>query len=414
MLWIFLGLLVVKTIASLWLDGLNLGFVRKHKDQRPVGFEEIVDEETYRQSVAYTLTKGRFGVVTKVFDAVVLGLIVCTGLLGSAYGGLTDAWGAGVWAQAAILFVIPTLLGFLSLPFEYYSQFKIEQDFGFNKSSVGLWMMDQIKNLVIGAVIMIPMVALLLTIVGWLPGSWWFWGFLLIFLFQLVMIVIYPRFIVPLYNKLSPLPEGALRDRLMSLAERLQFPTQTIEVIDGSKRSGHSNAYFSGFGKFRQVVIYDTLIEQLKPEELEAVLAHEIGHYKKGHIPKMLAGVAIIGLIAFGVMGWLVQVPGFVEGLGFVGLPPEAIPGATFLCFALMSGLVSFWFSPIAALRSRKHEYEADDYAKKAVGGPEPLIGALRKLFQKNLSNLNPHPVYSGFYYSHPTLLEREAALRSE
>ena len=178
------------------------------------------------------------------------GSIVATGFLGASYGWLTEAWGAGIWAQAAILFLIPTILGLLDLPFDYYSQFKIEADFGFNKSTVGLWIADQFRNLLIGAAIMIPLVALLLWIVKVLPETWWLWGFFLLFGFQLVMIVVYPKFIIPLYNKLSPLPEGELRDRLLALADKLDFPTKTIEVIDGSKRSGHSNAYFTGFGNF--------------------------------------------------------------------------------------------------------------------------------------------------------------------
>ncbi|MEM9026511.1 MAG: M48 family metallopeptidase, partial [Verrucomicrobiota bacterium] len=316
--------------------------------------------------------------------------------------------------QALILFLIPTLLGLLDLPFDYYSQFKIEAEFGFNKSSVGLWIADQFRNLAVGALFMIPLVALLLFIVQTLPDTWWLWGFFLLFGFQLVMIVVYPKFIIPLYNKLSPLPDGPLRDRLLGLAEKLKFPTKTIEVIDGSKRSGHSNAYFTGFGSFRQVVIYDTLIDQLEPEELEAVLAHEIGHYKKGHIPKTLITYGVVGLAAFAFIGWLTQVPAFIEGLGFVGLPEGAWVPATLMAFSIVSGLFTFWISPLSAMRSRKHEYEADAYAKDAVGSAQPMIGALRSLFQKNLSNLNPHPIYSGFYYSHPTLLEREAALSEE
>ncbi|MGB0370351.1 MAG: M48 family metallopeptidase [Opitutales bacterium] len=410
----FLVLLVLKTLVSLYLDFLNLKHVQAHASERPEALKSVVDAETYEKTVRYTLAKGKFGVFNGLFDAVALGIIVATGFLGGSFVWLTEAWGAGIWAQAAILFLIPTVLGLLDLPFDYYSQFKIEAEFGFNKSTVGLWVADQFRNLAVGALLMIPLVALLLFIVQSLPNTWWLWGFILLFGFQLVMIVVYPKFIIPLYNKLSPLPEGELKERLLALAEKLDFPTKTIEVIDGSKRSGHSNAYFTGFGKFRQVVIYDTLIEQLEPEQLEAVLAHEIGHYKKGHIPKTLITFGVVGLAAFAFIGWLTQVPAFIEGLGFVGVPEGAVVPATLMAFSIMSGLITFWMSPLSARRSRKHEYEADAYAKDAVGGAEPMIGALRNLFQKNLSNLNPHPIYSGFYYSHPTLLEREAALRAE
>lgn len=414
MLTLFLALLILKVLTGLVLDLLNLQHVSKHRSERPDALKDVVDAETYEKSVDYTVEKARFGILSSIFDAIVLAVVVASGLLGGAFGALTEMWGDGIWAQAAILFAIPTILGLIDLPFDFYQQFKIEEKFGFNKSSVGLWIADQFKNLLVGAIIMIPLVALLLFIVKSLPNTWWAWGFALLFGFQLMMIVVYPKFIVPIYNKLSPLPEGELRDRLLGLAQRLEFPTKTIEVIDGSKRSGHSNAYFTGFGKFRQVVIYDTLIEQLSPAELEAVLAHEIGHYKKGHIPKTLITFGIVGFAAFAFIGWLTTVPAFIEGLGFIGLPEGAVVPATLMVFSIMSGLVTFWLSPLSSRRSRKHEYEADAYAKAAVGGAEPMIGALRSLFQKNLSNLNPHPIYSGFYYSHPTLLEREAALKAE
>jgi STE24 endopeptidase len=188
-----------------------------------------------------------------------------------------------------------------------------------------------------------------------------------------------------------------LRERLMALGERTGFRAKTIEVIDGSKRSGHSNAYFTGFGRFRRIVLFDTLIAQLTPEELEAVLAHEIGHYRRGHIPKMIAMSAVMMLAGFWVIAWLARSPWF--------------NAPSFLLFGLLSGVVTFWFAPLGNLLSRKYEYEADAFARNAMGGPAAMIGALRKLAQKNLSNLTPHRWFSGFYYSHPTLVEREAAL---
>jgi STE24 endopeptidase len=227
------------------------------------------------------------------------------------------------------------------------------------------------------------------------------------FCFQLLMLVLEPRLIRPLFNKLTPLPEGELRARLMALAERTGFKASTIQVMDGSKRSAHSNAFFTGFGRFRRIVLYDTLINQLSPTELEAVLAHEVGHYKCGHIPKMLAVSALIQLAMFALIAWLMQAAWFNPA---VGLPAGAL-APTLLVFSLLSGPVMFWLTPLGNLVSRKHEYEADAFARRAMQSPAPLIGALHKLAEKNLSNLTPHRWFSGFYYSHPTLLEREQSL---
>lgn len=283
----------------------------------------------------------------------------------------------------------------------------MEERFGFNKSTPGLWIADKFKGLALVFVIGFPLLWALLSLVDWAGGSWWIWGFGLMFGFQLLMLVLYPKVILPLFNKLTPLPEGELRTRLLALSERTGFKASTIEVIDGSKRSGHSNAYFTGFGRFRRIVLFDTLIAQLAPEELEAVLAHEVGHYRCGHIPKMIAMSAATLLGSFAAIAWLARSDWFNPAFGF----PAYELAPSFLLFGLLSGAVMFWFSPLSNILSRKHEYEADAFAREAMGGAGPLTGALRKLSQKNLSNLTPHPWFSGFYYSHPTLVEREAAL---
>jgi STE24 endopeptidase len=225
---------------------------------------------------------------------------------------------------------------------------------------------------------------------------------------QLVMIVIVPMFIQPWFNKFTPLEAGSLRDRLLGLASRAKFGASQVFVVDGSRRSGHSNAYFTGFGRFRRIVLFDTLIAQLGEEELEAVLAHEIGHYKLGHIPRMLLMAAVFSLGAFWLIGWVASSPEFFAAFGIA----DGSVAVAFLLFALMSGLVSFWFSPLVNVMSRRHEYQADSFARRVMDGPGALVGALRKLVQKNLSNLTPHPLFSGFYHSHPTLAERERALK--
>ncbi len=405
---ITVALMVLRLGGELLLSALNRAEVRRNATVAPPAAAAIMDAETYTKSVAYTLAKSRFGVVTEVFDTLVLAVVLFSGVLPWLFA-YTSSWSeaVAVWSQAAFILVTGVLISVPSLPFEWWEQFRLEEKFGFNKSTAALWVTDKLKGLALLFVIGFPLLWALLALVKWAGNAWWLWGFVLVFGFQLLMLVLYPKLILPLFNKLTPLPEGDLRTRLLSLGERTGFRASTIEVIDGSKRSGHSNAYFTGFGRFRRIVLFDTLIAQLTPEELEAVLAHEIGHYRRGHIPKMIALSAAMLLGGFGVIAWLARSPWFNGAFGF---PVNAV-APSFLLFGLLSGLVSFWFSPLTNLLSRKHEYEADAFARSAVGSATPMVGALRKLAQKNLSNLTPHPWFSAFYYSHPTLVEREAAL---
>lgn len=401
-------LLILKAVSELWLDLLNRKRVIDEAGDVPSAYKDFIDEATYDKSVSYTLAKNRLGILETIYDAAILALILFSGLLPAMWEGLSGFVGSGVWGQALSLFVIFTLIGLPGLPFEWYSQFKLEEKFGFNKSTIGLWISDKIKGLLIGAAIGIPLLAFLVWLVG-ATQFWWIWGFAAFFVFQLLMVVLYPMFIMPLFNKFEDLPEGSLRERLMGLGDRTGFRARTILVMDGSKRSGHSNAFFTGFGKFRRIVLFDTLIEQLKERQLESVLAHEIGHYKLGHIPKMLLLSATSLLVSFIALGWLQKSSWFVEAFGFAGTGEI---GPVVLLFGLLAGLVTFWLSPLTNALSRKHEFEADSFAKDALDNdPQPLLESLRVLSEKNLSNLTPHPIYSAFHYSHPTLLERESAL---
>lgn len=404
------ALLVLRLVGELVLSALNRAEVKRHASARPPAVAAIMDEPTYQKAVAYTIERSRFGVVTAVFDTLVLAMVVFGGVLPWLFAQVVG-WGAldAVWTHALFILIAGVLLSIPSLPFEWWEQFRLEGKFGFNKSSPGLWITDKLKGVLLMLGIGFPLLWALLSLVNWAGSNWWMWGFALVFGFQLLMLVLYPKLILPLFNKLTPLPEGDLRNRLLALGDRTGFRAKTIEVMDGSKRSGHSNAFFTGFGRFRRVVLFDTLIAQLTPEELEAVVAHEIGHYRRGHIPKMLLVSAGTMLGGFAVIAWLARSSWFNLAFGF---PPGELAPA-FLLFGLLSGLVTFWFSPLTNLLSRKHEYEADAFAREAVGDAAPMVGALRKLAQKNLSNLTPHPWFSGFYYSHPTLVERERALVS-
>ncbi len=405
---VFVCLLIAKTGFELWLDLLNRGHVRKESGRIPDAYSEFIDSETYENSIAYTLAKSSFGIWSSLYDAALLALIILSGFLPWLFGLLGSGFGRTLWADALILFLVGTILSLPSLPWEWWGQFRLEEKFGFNKSTKKLWVSDKIKTLCIALFIGYPVLCFLLWVVA-LP-YWWIYASAAVFVFQIVLMILYPMCIMPLFNKLEPLPEGELRDRLMGLGDRTGFKAKTIQVMDGSKRSGHSNAFFTGFGRFRRIVLFDTLVEQMSEGELESVLAHEIGHYKLGHIPRTLLLSALAMVLCFLILSWLLNSAWFYEGFGFSfdsGLAPA------FLLFTLLSGLVSFWLTPLLNRWSRKHEFEADAFASGAMGGPDDLVRSLRKLTEKNLSNLTPHPFYSRFYYSHPTLLEREAALRA-
>ncbi len=403
-----MALLAARLIAQLVLESLNRAEVRRHAGAPPTALGGVMDDATFAKAGDYTLAKSRFASFEFVYDAALLALVVFSGLLPWLWAKFNGLAPGAAWSGALFLVATLILLGVPGLPLAWWAQFRLEAKYGFNKSTPGLWIADQLKSTLLGLVIGFPIAWGLLALVGRMGTAWWIWGFALLFGFQLLMLVLYPKLILPLFNKLTPLPEGDVRTRLLALSDRTGFRAQTIEVMDGSKRSAHSNAFFTGFGRFRRIVLFDTLMSQLAQDELEAVLAHEIGHYQRGHIPKRLATMALLQFGAFAIIAWLAQAPWFNTAFGL----PAGATAATFLLFGLLGGLATFWFSPVGNWVSRKHEYEADAFARDAMGGAGPLSGALRKLSQKNLSNLTPHPLYSAMYYSHPTLVERERALQ--
>ena len=406
---IVIALFGAKLLAQLWLEHLNAVEVGKNSGRIPEAFAGTMDEPTYKKAVEYTLAKSGLGRKQLIFEVVLLAAVLVSGVLPALYEWFTGQFGRGILSQAAYLFAIGVLLAIPSMPWDWVEQFRLEERFGFNTTNQKTWWSDRVKGLVLSLLLGYPLLLVILKLVDWMGATWWLWAWGAVLGFQLLMLVLAPIIILPLFNKFTPLPEGPLRDRLLRLGERTGFHSKSIQVMDGSKRSRHSNAFFTGFGKFRKVVLFDTLINQLAEVELEAVLAHEIGHYKKKHIPKMLIGSAIGLLVAFFAIAQLANHPWFYRAFGFE--PGSIVPAL--LLFSLLSGVVTFWFTPLFNLLSRKFEYEADDYAARTMSEPHSLIGALRKLNEKNLSNLTPHPLYSGFYYSHPTLLERERALQS-
>src|SRR5262245_13260217 len=343
---IALTLILARSIAELWLSRLNQRYVRAHASEVPPSFREMVDEPTYHRSVDYTLAKSRFGEIVTLFDAALLIILLFTGVLPWAFGKLSAAFGSSVWVMAGFLFATGVALSIVSLPFAWYAQFKLEDRFGFNTTTIKTWGLDRLKGFLLAVLLGFPLLVLMLKLIEWTGPNWWIWAAVLVVAFQLLLMLIAPAVIMPLFNKFTPLPEGStLRERLFALARRPDFPTRSIEVMDGSKRSHHSNAFFTGFGRFRKIVLFDTLVAQLAEPELESVLAHEIGHYKKRHVVK-LVGVSMGGVfIGFAAIAWLACQPWFYQAFGFeynAGFGAVNVVPAMLL-FALVAGMISFW-----------------------------------------------------------------------
>ncbi len=402
------GLILLRWAGQTWLDRLNQAHVRAQGGRVPEGLAAVIDPETGRRSAEYTLARARLGQVDEAWSTAVLLAILFSGILPWTWNEWVAGHRGSSVAPALWLIGVGFALSLPSLPLEWWAQFRLEERFGFNTTTPGTWVADRLKGAGLALGLGFPMVWVLLRLFEAAGDRWWLWAWAVLTGFQLILMGVAPVLILPLFNRFTPLPDGPLRERLMDLARRTGFAARTIQVVDGSRRSRHANAYFTGIGRFRKIALYDTLIEQLSPDELEAVLAHEIGHHRLGHIPRTLVVSLGFSLGGFAALGWLA---GRAEFTGAFGFPADAGAAPVLLLFALLSGTVSFWITPLFNVLSRRHEYQADAFAREAVGSPAPLVSALHKLAGKNLTNLHPHPWHSAFHHSHPTLLEREAAL---
>ena len=410
---IFLALFALECLVEFLLNELNLRYVHAcwFENKIPVFFQGRLDSDQYDKSVQYTLAKGHVQRWGELYDRVITLLVLFGG--GLAF---TDRLAAG-WAQAlslglygqGVIFCLAIALLFViaSLPTDLYSTFGLEAKFGFNKTTLGLYVTDRLKGLILGLVIGVPFLLVIFWLMDVMGNYWWLWAFAFITAFQLVMIVIFPSFIAPWFNKFEPLKDGEFRERILALAKQLGFQTSGIFTMDGSKRSAHSNAYFTGIGKAKRIVLFDTLIEHMTMEQGLAVLAHEMGHYKMKHIRRMLLVQSVFLFIGLYLLSIFLNAPWFFSAFG---LTPSH--HAALVLFSIVSGPATFYLGPLMNRLSRQHEYEADRFAAKTLGEVKPMEEALINLTVKNLSNLNPHPWYSAYHYSHPTPAERISAIR--
>ncbi len=406
---IFLIALIISSSIHFWLAKRQADYVTAHRFAVPDAFKSKVPLEAHQKAADYTLAKIKLGNIDGALGIIVLLLLTLGGGINTAFEYWSTIFSspliAGVAATATI-FLIMTLV---EIPTSVYQTFVIEEKFGFNKSSVNQFIKDQLLHLALGAVIGLPLLALILWVMDNVGPLWWLWAWGIIMGFSLLMSWLYPTVIAPLFNKFTPMEEGSLKDRIQGLLARCGFNSQGIFIMDGSKRSGHGNAYFTGLGNNKRIVFFDNLVNSLEEEELEAVLAHELGHFKCKHVIKMLIATSIMSLISLAILGWLINEPWFYTGLG-VEQPSNA---AALLLFILVSSSFTFFMQPISAYFQRKFEFEADDFAASNAKASK-MISGLVKLYEENANTLTPDPLYSAFHYSHPPAAIRIAHLESK
>ncbi len=411
---LFCAALLLGVLAKLYLSARQVKHVAQHRAQVPAAFASTVTLQAHQKAADYTLAKSKLGMLELALGtAVLLGWTLLGGLDALNQLIQSASWAANnpLWAQLALLAAFALIGGLIDLPLSLYATFGLEERFGFNKITPGLWAADLAKGLVLAAVIGLPIAALIVWLMGAAGALWWLWAWAVWMGFNLLVLVLYPTVIAPMFNKFKPLDDEALRERVTALMQRCGFAAKGLFVMDGSRRSAHANAYFTGFGAAKRVVFYDTLLKQLNPGEVDAVLAHELGHFKHKHIIQRIAMMFAVSLGGFALLGWLSQQLWFYTGLGVrpqLAAPNDAL---ALLLFLMAVPVFSYFVSPLSARLSRKHEFQADAYACQQASGQD-LSSALLKLYKDNASTLTPDPVYARFYYSHPPASERLARLQ--
>lgn len=403
---IFLVIKIIQFIFFLALEKLNRRSVQIHQEV-PEKFRETITQEEFIKSKSYTISKQNFVIASHTFDLALLFCFIFMNGFGYLENLSADAFSQNTLRGAVFFFSIIIGKSIISIPVEWFKHFKLEKKYGFNKLTPALFFSDYLKSLILTLIFGMPLVIFLIWLIEIAGPLWWFYGGIGITLYQFFVILIYPTYIAPMFNKFTPLEEGTLRSAIMAIAKKVSFNISEIYMMDGSKRTNHSNAYFTGLGKSRRIVLFDTLAERLNTDELVTVLAHEMGHNRLKHIKKGLLLSTIVTFFSFFIWSLLINSQLLYKAFGMTG---EHRFSALIL-LPLVTGPVAFFMAPLFNWISRNHEFEADEFAAKATEKPDSLKNALLTLNKENLSNLTPHKLYSTFYYSHPTLDERLDAL---
>jgi len=403
-------IVIVLALVLLWKIDLfaTLLNLKSLGPEIPESFRDVIDQEVYERSQEYTRAKAVLGIGEGIFFLVVLFAFWCLGGFGWLDGEVRAFVGNGGPILAGIVYicVLAAALGLLRLPFDYYETFVIEEQFGFNRTTVALWIADIVKGAALSFVIGAPLLAALLWIFETVPMAW-LWGWILVTVVSLLLAYVAPTWIMPLFNKFEPLPDGSLRRSIEAMAKQCDFPLTEISVMDGSKRSAKSNAFFTGFGKQKRIALFDTLVAKQTEEELVGVLAHEIGHFKKGHLIKSLVLGTVTTGVMFFLLGWMMNNRSLFDAFGV----KETSIYVSLVLFGIVMTPVNDVLAIAGNWLSRKHEFEADAFAAEVTRNPGAMSGALRKLSRDNLSNLTPHPFYVFLNYTHPPVVERVRAL---
>jgi STE24 endopeptidase len=396
---LFVSFVILTMVLRFWLAGRQLRHVLGNRHAVPPEFAAKIPLDAHQKAADYTAAKTRFGLLNLVYSSAVLIAFTLLGGLQWLSITLLGLTGPGMGFQLALLFSFALVATLVDLPFDYYNQFVLEERFGFNKMGKGLWLADLAKNIGLSAALGLPLAWVLLTLMAKAGAQWWFFAWVFIAAYQLLMMVIAPTWIMPLFNKFTPLEDASLKARIEGLMGRVGFTSKGLFVMDGSRRSGHGNAYFSGFGGNKRIVFFDTLIERLAPPEIEAVLAHELGHFKLKHIVKRMAVMFVFMLAFLALLGYLKEQAWFYDGLGVN--PVLASDAMALILFMLVLPVFTFVFAPLTSISSRKHEFEADAFAATHTDAND-LVSALVKMYEDNASTLTPDPLHSAFYDSHP------------
>lgn len=400
---IYITLLTIEYLTLTTLTILNMNSVIKNRNDIPKLFSGIISKENYTNNVKYTLTKEHFSILHLTLSTITTALLLLTGVLGMVENYLRMMTTDKIILGLLFVATVSVLLAIIELPFSLYSTFVIEERYGFNKMTFKSLLSDMTKQIILSAILGGIILSALFLFMDKTGDVWWLWSSLFFISFQLILLIIYPSLIAPIFNKFSPLEDGELKNELEELSNKANFKISGIFIMDGSKRSGHSNAYFTGIGKNRRIVLYDTLIESLSTNELCSVLAHEIGHWKKGHITKRILTTFLTVPVIFYILSLAI---GYTPLYSSFGMIPGTYHGLLII-LTMISGPFTILITPISNYISRKHEFEADNFAMEILGNKCELTSALISLSKENLSNLTPHPSYSAFHYSHPPVAER-------